>query len=443
MNPDMKPPTGKTDKKLLAIVTVDIMAWLLLRPWLAGLQATGYQVHIACARGEYYDRLAQAGFVMHPVRFRRTFNIFAHVVPLFQILALLRSGKFRIVNAHSPVAGAVGRLAAALAGVPVIVYTVHGFYFHDRMPLFLRSAFIAIEWMLGRWTDAFMFVSDEDRRTAQRFGICGNNAPICTIYNGVDLDAFHPPPSHGRSDALRMKHELPNRPIVGIVGRIVKEKGYREFLQMAIALTESGVDATYLVVGDSLPSDRDQFGLKLRTQVKIANLADRFVFTGMTDQVPQYLGLMDIFVLPSYREGFPRSVLEAMATGLPVVATDIRGCREAVVEGITGHIVPPRDAKALRIAVESLLADPERRRQMGAQARRVAIEKYDHRKVQDKFAGFVHAIDAQLSAAEHEHDMRSIPILGMLSGTRAAAIIMGRNWRRTKDGRRPDAGIPR
>jgi len=144
-----------------------------------------------------------------------------------------------------------------------------------------------------------------------------------------------------------------------------------------------------MVVGDSLPSDRDQFGPALRRQVQEAGLADRFVFTGMTDQVPAYLALMDIFVLPSYREGFPRSILEAMAVGLPVVATNIRGCREAVVEGGTGFIVPPRDGKALAIAIERLLSSPPLREQMGRQAQRLVAERYDHRKVRKVFVSFL------------------------------------------------------
>jgi hypothetical protein len=176
------------------------------------------------------------------------------------------------------------------------------------------------------------------------------------------------------------------------VGRIVKEKGYREFLEMARGITESGIDATYLVVGDSLPSDRDQYGPEFRNAVQEAGLTERFVFTGMTDRVPDYLRLMDIFVLPSYREGFPRSILEAMATRLPVVATDIRGCREAVVHGVTGYIVPPRDADALRKAVEQLLTNPELRKEMGWEARRVAHEKYDFHEVRQQFVGFVEAV---------------------------------------------------
>ena len=374
--------------KLLVVVTVDIMAWLLLRPWLEGLREAGFELHIACAKGKYYDQLAEAGFIMHPVRFRRTFNLFRHIVPFFELIRIMREGRFDLVNTHSPVAAAVGRFAAVFAGIPSIVYTAHGFYFHDRMPAFQRWPLTGLEWFFGRWTDGFMFVSDEDRKTAQRTGICGVDAAVCTIYNGVDVETYSPNAT-AASEALRIKHQLPDRPVVGIVGRIVKEKGYREFLEMAVATTRAGIDATWLVVGDSLPSDRDQFGPELRNQVIKANLSDRFVFTGMTDQVPDYLRLMDIFVLPSYREGFPRSILEAMATGIPVVATNIRGCREAVEDGITGYIVAPRDAVSLRAAVEALLRDPAGRRKMGEKARLVASARYDFRKVREEFVRFI------------------------------------------------------
>jgi glycosyltransferase involved in cell wall biosynthesis len=404
--------------KLLAVVTVDIMAWVLLRPWLEGLQNAGYEVHIACARGKYYDQLVDAGFIMHPVAMRRTFNIFAHIVPFFELCKVLRSQHFVAVNTHSPVAAALGRSAAAICGAHPIIYTVHGFYFHDRMTSALRWPLVAMEWLFGRWTDAFMFVSDEDRRTARRLGICATNALSRTILNGVNMETYHPPSTSAVEAELGQLHGLRNRPVVGIVGRIVKEKGYREFLEMATALTESGVDATYLVVGDSLPSDRDQFGPVLREQVAKAGLAERFVFTGMTDRVPDYLALMDIFVLPSYREGFPRSILEAMATGLPVVSTDIRGCREAVIEGVTGHIVPPRDAVALRVAVQALLSDPARRREMGDNARRIACEKYDYIAVRERFVGFFQKcidVNEQLSHEIHGLSRASCVVIAMFT----------------------------
>jgi glycosyltransferase involved in cell wall biosynthesis len=235
-----------------------------------------------------------------------------------------------------------------------------------------------------------MFVSEEDSVTARRLGIAGTNARVCTIYNGVDVDAFRPRSSDDPVvKELQSRHQLAGSIVIGTVGRIVKEKGYREFLRMAVRLTREGVNAKYLVIGDSLPTDRDQFGSTFRRLVADAGLSSRFVFTGMTDRVADYLAVMDIFVLASYREGFPRSVLEAMASGLPVVTTDIRGCREAVSNGISGVIVQPANADDLALAVRRLVNDSSERSEMGRQGRALAVERYDYRQVQERFGKFV------------------------------------------------------
>ena len=380
----------KQRHKILAIVTVDVMAWVLLRPWLTALRDRGFDVHIACSKGTYFDRLAEAGFSMHAVSLRRTFNPLAHIRPAIQLIRLIRSQRFHVVNTHSPVAAAVGRLAALVGGTEVIIYTVHGFYFHDRMPRIWRFLTTAVEWLLGRFTDAFMFVSAEDCQTAQRLGIAATNARVCTIYNGVDSDLFRPRNSADPAvRELRDRHGLAGAVVIGTVGRIVKEEGYREFLAMAERLTGEGINAKYLVVGDSLPSDRDQFGPRFRKMVADAGLSGRFVFTGMTDRVADYLAVMDIFVLASYREGFPRSVLEAMAAGLPVVTTNIRGCREAVENEVSGLIVEPADAGGLTAAVRRLVNDPGERAEMGRKAREIAVNRYDFRLVRQRFADFV------------------------------------------------------
>src|ERR1039457_4383749 len=234
--------------KILVIATVDIMVWNLLLPWVDGLRNRGFEVHIACSPSDYFEPLRNAGFEMHAVHLRRSFNVFAHLRAAIELIQVIRSVGFKIVNTHSPVGAAVGRVASFLCGVDTIIYTVHGFYFHDRMPRLRRFAFTAIERFLGRITDGFMFVSDEDRQTAQRLGIVGTNTRGRTIYNGGDVDAFRP---RGADDAtvkgLRHRHHLAGSIVIGTVGRIVKEKGYREFLEMAVCLTRECVDAKYLV----------------------------------------------------------------------------------------------------------------------------------------------------------------------------------------------------
>jgi glycosyltransferase involved in cell wall biosynthesis len=379
--------------KLLAVCNIDGMAWAILRQWLTGLLEIGYEVHIACAPGEYSSRLADMGFYMHPIAMQRTFRPWAYIRPLFQLWNLIRRGGFVAVNTHSAVGGAVGRVAAWLAGCKTVVYTVHGFYFHDNMPIVPRSLMIAMEWLLGRNTQGFMFVSAEDSRTAIRIGIVPKSARYMTIFNGVDLNVFTP--SSARPEAaLSFKRELGidvDTPVVGIVGRIVREKGYREFLEMACYVSKKRKTA-FLVVGDTLPSDRDPFGPVFREDVAKAGLASSFFFTGLTDRVPDYLGIMDIFVLPSYREGFPRSIIEAMSVGLPVIATDIRGCREAVVHGETGLIIPPGNGGALADAADRLLTNPEEARAMGRAGRARAVRLYDYVAVQRNFVCFIDEI---------------------------------------------------
>jgi glycosyltransferase involved in cell wall biosynthesis len=156
---------------------------------------------------------------------------------------------------------------------------------------------------------------------------------------------------------------------------------------MAERVIAAGRQVSFLIVGDSLASDRDQFAGQVRERIRKSGFERHFRLTGFTAEVEKFLRMMDIFVLPSYREGFPCSILEAMACGLPVVTTAIRGCREAVVHQGTGLIVPPADAGALTAAVLELIDKPDLARRMGEAGRRRAIELFDTRIVQARFVG--------------------------------------------------------
>src|ERR1019366_7996201 len=222
-------PYGQgTRPRILAVCALDVMAWKLLRPWFRALLEAGYEVHIACARTNWFEQLAADGFHMHDVPLRRRMNPLVHIAPLWALYQLIRRERFVLVNTHSPVAAAVGRLAAWLAHAPTIVYTVHGFYFHDNMPWWKRRGFIALEWLLGRVTGDFMFVSDEDPQTAPQERIARRAAKATTIFNGVNLEAYAPrsAPS-GTVGELRRELYIPEgAPVVGIVGRVVRAKGY-------------------------------------------------------------------------------------------------------------------------------------------------------------------------------------------------------------------------
>lgn len=379
--------------RILTLCATDATAWILLTPGLRALKRCGYEVHVACADGQYCENLRREGFTVHTIGFRRTFAPWANLKPLLQLWALIRRNRYDIVNTHTPVAAMVGRIAARMAGCRAIVYTVHGFYFHENTRPLWRSLFVSIEWLLGGITHHFIFVSGEDHRTAIDTGIRRGKAGAITLYNGVDAQFFSPrecEPVAAR--LLRQRLQIPEEtPVIGIVARIVREKGYPEFLEMARRVTARR-KAVFLVVGDTLPSDRDHFGDAFRTSVDQAGMTGWFRFTGHTDKVGDYLRVMDIFVLPSYREGFPMSVLEAMSCGLPVVASNIRGCREAVIEEETGLLVAPGSSDDLYQAVERLLRDPALASRLGRAGRQRVISEFSSDLIHARLVAYVDQI---------------------------------------------------
>ena len=196
--------------------------------------------------------------------------------------------------------------------------------------------------------------------------------------NGTDVDHFEPA-AVPRERLTLLRRELGidrSDLVVGTIGRLVAEKGYREFFDAARRIRGEDPRVRFLAVGDPDPSKADA----LRAGELRAAGVD-VIFTGWRDDVRDLLGLMDVFVLASWREGMPRSAIEAAAMGKPLVLTDIRGCREVVRPGVEGLLVPPRSPSALADAITLLLHDPALRQRMGEAARRRAVERFDERRV--------------------------------------------------------------
>ncbi len=357
---------------------VDFTVRQFLLPLARGLQAQGHEVSIACTPGPYFDELREMGFDMRENPVARSMNAFSHTAAIYRTWRLLRRGRYDVLHVHTPVAALVGRIAARLAGVPVRIYTAHGFYFHDQMPPAKRRFHVALE-KLGAWCGNYILtVSDEDRQTAIRLGIAPAER-IETIFNGVDLDHFDPG-RFGPAERLEIRAGLglpPDCPVVGIVGRLVREKGFFEFFRAAKAVLAIHPETRFLVVGDVLPSDHDGTKAELAREIRSLGITGSVVFTGMVKDTAPCLAAMDIFCLPSYREGMPISLLEAMAMQLPAIATDIRGCREEVADGKTGWLVPARDAQALAARMNWFLENPDDARRFGAAARVRVREHFD------------------------------------------------------------------
>jgi len=269
-----------------------------------------------------------------------------------------------------PISGFLARLAARIAGVPRVAYTCHGFLFNQSGSWPRRSLALAMEWIGGRLTDVYMVVSQAEAADARRLGICRT---AVSVGNGRDPVRYHPDPVA----RARIRSELgtpDERVVIVAVSRLVRAKGYPELAAAMRAVPE----AELWVVGERLASDRGDDMAALLTS---AGLGARLRLLGYRHDVAAVLAAADIFTLPSYFEGLPMSVIEAMLTGLPVVGTNIGGSREQVLEGETGLLVKPRQAAPLATALARLAADETLRTTMGEAGRARACALYDEARV--------------------------------------------------------------
>lgn len=370
-------------KKICQLCTVDFTLYHLLHPLMRAMRTQGHEVVGVCADGDLIAPVREDGFRIETIPLARSANPARNWQAGRALRELFHREEFDIVHVHTPVAAFVGRIAAARAGVPQIVYTAHGFYFHENMPFLRRQAHIAAEWFAGRFTHTLMTQSEEDAQTAYRLGLC-RTGDILAIGNGSDPAVFKPSDDPAARSAIRAAIGTPDdRPVVLMAGRLVAEKGYGELIT---AMRD--VDAELWAVGARLSSDHAAgIGDAIREAEADPALRDRIRFLGYRDDMAELMRAADIFTLPSHREGMPRSIIEAMLTGLPVVATDVRGSREEVVDGETGLLVPVCDAEALARALQSIVQDSARRDAMGAAGLARARQLYDERLVIDRQLG--------------------------------------------------------
>jgi glycosyltransferase involved in cell wall biosynthesis len=290
------------------------------------------------------------------------------LIAFFQLLRIFREWKPDVVHTHTAKAGAVGRVAARCAGVPVVIHTFHGHVLHGYFPRPMEGFFRNVERTLARITDRIVTLSPALRADLAEMGIA-DPAKIDVVPLGMDLDLFL------RSDSRRgeLRAELGaaiHEPLVGVVGRLVPIKNHRLFLEAARSMVDSGNPARFVIVGDGELRD------SLRNYASELGIAERVRFLGWRkDMVPVYAGL-DLLALTSDNEGTPVALIEGMAAGVPVVATDVGGVPDVVRNGTSGRLVPAGDSSALCRAWLTALAEKESTEQMRIRARRDVEERF-------------------------------------------------------------------
>jgi len=362
------------------------------------MRARGFRVHVVASPGAELTAFAEReGVSVHAVPMRRAITPLEDLLAVWRLWALLRRLQPAIVHSHTPKGGLLGMIAATLARAPVRIYHVRGLPFVTASGL-RRRLLRWTEWTSCALAHRVLAVSHSMRALAVEEGLCDPGkiaVPLGGSGNGVDAAGrFKPLPAAVRL-ATRARYGVPeNALVVGFIGRLVRDKGFAELLAAWSALRERDPRLHLLLVGwlDDLEPDLRPLGAALEADPRIH-------FTGPVTETPTLYAAMDIVALPTYREGFPNVVLEAAAMGLPVVATSVPGCLDAVEDGVTGTLVPARDAAALERALRRYVEDPGLRARHGEAGRRRVLSRFRREAIWEVIEGEYRTLLAARAAA--------------------------------------------
>ncbi|MEX1124456.1 MAG: glycosyltransferase family 4 protein [Acidimicrobiia bacterium] len=364
--------------KIAHLTTVDMSLRYLLLPQLEAAREMGVSIGISAA-GEFVSELEAKG-ISHIALASSTrgMNLLADVRAVGQLWRVLRRERPDILHTHNPKPGVYGRIVGRLAGVPIVVNTVHGLYATPESSFMKRVIVYTLEWVASRFSDAELIQSPEDFELLWQRKIMPRSK-LRLLGNGVDLERFRPNPE--LRGQVRQELGLDDGQIaVGLVARLVEEKGVPELIEAAERLDDRYV---VLIIGPKDHEKADAVSEELLAGAK----ANGVRFLGMRRDVERIYQGLDIFVLPSHREGFPRAAMEAAASGLPVIATDIRGCRQVVDDGTNGILFPVRDVRALTGAITQVGGDAVMRAAMSRASVNRARALFDEREIVNRVMG--------------------------------------------------------
>jgi len=385
--------------KILHIHTLPVISGSGINTFLSmdGMDRDRFSVDLACAPGGRLIDLA----LDHGISVITFKNLVQPLHPLKDLLAVidltrfLKKNNYHIVHTHNSKAGFVGRLAARLAGVPVIIHTVHGFAFHREEPPWRRWLFKNLEILASRWCDRMIFISQPLIDWALKEGITGKDK-IVKIYSGIDLDKFHPVAAD-EEKLIRKKWNInEDDAVIGIVSKLWEGKGHEVLINAFSRIKDEIENAKLIIVGEGYLQDR------LNKLVDGLGLKGSVIFTGFKSEVSEIISCFDVAVLPSFFEGMGRVLLEAMAMGKPVVASRVGGIPDLVRDNINGLLTEPGDEKALYGALKRLLTDRDLAHMMGREGIKSVNEQFSSkvmvRLISDLYVGELNRKGVQLGS---------------------------------------------
>ena len=365
--------------KICQISAVDFTIKHFLLPLIDKMNHEKWDVTVICSEGKYTKSLKEKGYKIKNIQIPRNLNIYLLVKSFINLYLEFKINNYDIVHVHTPVASVVVRMAAWFARVPTVIYTAHGFYFHENMSIFKYYFYFLIEKFFGKLTDILFVQSNEDYETAKKSKFIDKNK-LFAIGNGVDIKKFYPR-NYKEILHLKKKFKLPEKSfVIGCIARLVEEKGIIEFLNAADKITNKFSNVYILLVGERLKTDHNK-EISSIIKSKKNKMKEKLMLLGYRTDIPELISVMDLFCLPSWREGMSRSILEAMMMGKPILTTNIRGCREQVEHNKTGLIVPVKSELKIYQSIEFLINNKNIRKMYGKNSRCKALKNYNEKKI--------------------------------------------------------------
>ncbi|SHF32130.1 Glycosyltransferase involved in cell wall bisynthesis [Thermoanaerobacter uzonensis DSM 18761] len=360
-------------KKILFIATIESHILNFHIPFIEYFYNKGYEVHVAAKLGNRQDELKDLNVVCHDVNFSRSPYSLSNIRALNQLIKTMRENKFSLVHVHTPVGAFLGRLAAKITNTKPVLYTAHGFHFYKGAPLKNWLIYYTMEKIAAHWTDGFITMNEEDFNIAKKFNLRRKDAVFYVHGVGLDIEKYSINDEERRK---KLREELgfsDNDILLLTVAEINTNKNHKQIID-TIKILKDYSSIYYLIVGTGEEEE------KLKNYVLLNNLEERIKFLGYRRDISEILNAIDIFILTSLREGLPRAIMEAMAAGKPIIATNVRGNRDLVRDGVNGYLVPVNDIEATAKAITKLAENTTLRTKMGEEGRRI-IQDYDIKKV--------------------------------------------------------------
>lgn len=370
--------------KIVQLTAIDASQQRLLRTLNTKTIEEGIEVHSVAKEYDDAELMRKDGIIFHDVHFDRKISPISNLKTIFSLVKVFKIINPTIVHVHTPVAAVLGRIAAKIAKVPVIIYTAHGFYFHEGMSEQQYKLFFNIEKYIGRFFTDYIFTqSFEDYELAKKHKFLKrkNKDNYLWISNGIDLEENFNYDKINQEKINKLKEELKiseDEIIVSFIGRLVEEKGIFDLLD-AMNLTKSKVKL--IIIGSSHVSERDKVAAE---RLKGFENRSDIIFTGHVTNAEDYLYLSDIFCLPSYREGMPRSIIEAMSMKNAILATNIRGSREEVVHEETGYLFDIKSPAEIAKYIDYLNENPTLLNEMKEKSYQRCYKLYNEKDVVEK-----------------------------------------------------------